>query len=336
MRLYKEEPMMKASPPIASSRSLRLSVLAAAAALAACGGSSSDDYLAYLADGHTYRFSVDTGRKEARFHDVPLGPGDGELAITGSAPALSFGRQPGAGATARLVVTKDDLVVGNAPLQGRATPFVAARKFLASAADAAGDYNVFAVRSPAPGDYVSAPATWRIESTGGLQVCAMQVPTRISSCPAESLVRYTLSMDGDQFVASAPAASPLRFRVARVGADRILLQAEASGTTGRFAIGLPDSASAFPATRVQAPSTDGAWSVVDHNGLNYSSEGVTAGGSAANFNGALGAGGASVPPGVRLFDGGGAYVMQSGRLTVLLGRPATPADGYLQIGVRPD
>jgi hypothetical protein len=328
---------MKSSPSPQLTRSLRIALLAGVAALAACGGGSSNDYVAYLADGHAYRFSVDLDRKEARFHDVPLGPGDGDLAITGSAPALRFGRQPGAGATARLVVTKDDLVVGNAPLQGRLTPFVAARKFLGSAAEAAGDYNVFAVRSPAPGDYVSAPATWRIESNGGLQVCAAATPTRVSACPAESLVRYTLSMEGDQFVASAPAAlPPLRFRVATSGGDRILLQAEASGTTGRFAIGLPDSPSAFRLSRLQAPSSDGAWSVVDHDGINYSSEGVAADGSVSNFSGSLGAGTANGPSGIRLLDGGTAYVMQAGRLTVLLGRANTQADGYLQIGVRPD
>lgn len=322
-------------------RSVRTLLLAlpVAATLAACGGGDDgNDHTAYLADGHVYPLSLDVDGGRAVFSPAQpkllMSPGIGAattLTLTGTRPVLRFGEQAGAGATARLVVL-DGLVVGNAPLQGRVTPFVAVNSATRSLADAAGEYNVFGVTTPAPGDYLSAPATWRIDAGGQLQVCAAARPIRVAACPAGSLTTYTVSVDGDDFVASAPAvATPLRFRIATADGERILLHAGG----GRFAIGLPDGSTGFRAARSQGPSTDGAWSVVDHTAINFSSEGVAAAGGASNFSGVLSSGPADTPAGVRQFDGGTAYVMQNRRLTVLLGRPATQGDGFLQIAVTP-
>jgi hypothetical protein len=317
----------------------RLGPLLCAAALAGCGGGSSgDEYTAFLADGHTHPFGLDLDRREARFVNTSGAAIEGPLAIVGDAPLYRFGRQTGPGATARLVVTTEDLVVGGAPIRGRVTPFVAARAWVRSLGEAAGDYNVFGVALPAGGEYASTVAAWRIEASGNLQVCAAGRPIQVSACPAGSLVSYTLRVEGDEFVASSPVATPpIRFRVAMSGGERVLLQGEtvASGQ-GRFAIGLPNTATAFRAGRSQATSSDGTWSVVDHDAINYSSEGVAVDGSASNFSGNLSAGTGDTPAGVRHFDGGSAFVAQGRRLTVLVGRPGTQADGYLQVAVKPD
>lgn len=233
-----------------------LAVFAFAAALGACGGGGggsggdgvtppvpdarNGNYAMYAADAREYILSLDF---DARTYRVT---GNGQdvqgrfVARNAQRGEFEFDTDgtpiPPPGAPRFNTLT--DAVVGSVRLPTGAVPFIAARSFATTFADAAGTYNFLASTRDAAAPSDSTIFSGEIVAAGTFRQCNHATIFTIAACPAASVGEYPLTISGNQFTATTPTNS-YPFRVAKIGNERVVLRASAAtATLRRFWVGM--------------------------------------------------------------------------------------------------
>ena len=277
-----------------SGRVARWSAVAGLAlALAACGGGGGGDtpveakapdarngtYTLVAADAEVYTLVLDFDA--ATYHVSGAGV-DQSGAVTQQGTTYSF--QPGnatgaTGASTTRFQVATDAIVGELPLSGGTVPFIAARKFVNTIADAAGTYDMLGRVVDATG---APPDTTiqqgQVTADGYVHVCNDPTIYDIPNCPGASLAVGTLTVSGDVFNAAFTTGN-VPFRVARVGADKVYLRGSpSSASTRRFVVGVP-SATTFNGDTFAGATTEPAWGTMTFTATDYSSTGTSPSGA---------------------------------------------------------
>lgn len=327
-----------------------LAAMACAAALAACGGgggggsepaappaatdSRNGDYVMYAGDAREYTLSLDFDAKTYRL----AGNGQdlaGTLREANTSGTFDFdpASTGPAAPNAPGFTWSADTAVGAFRLPSATVPFIAARSFVDTLADAAGTYNFLeTVRDTAapPDSFIF---TGELLASGTLRTCNDATIYRISLCPPGSIVTANVTVRDGEFRADA-GGGIYPFRIAKVGAARVFLRASASvGTSRRLQIGIPERA--FADGSFDGANTNGEGTATWLAGTTYN----------ANWNdgaanvirlGTVGTTGSDGPAGIARIDAGADghfFAMHDDELLVLVsahGNPTWP--GYLEIG----
>jgi len=302
--------------------------------------SRNGSYTAYLTTGERFTLTIDfdsaqyaTGSPEVTLGALPLA---GTFAGDSAAGSYVF-QGDGMGATTRFRYV-DDLIVGTFPSAAGVKPFIAARVFAQSIAEAAGSYSSFGINHANNADD-SRIFTERINTNGTLQICNDNVIYSIASCPAASLLTYTLVVSGDLFTATPTGAaaslySAFNFRVAKAANENIFLMGAINYTDGTrfFRVAVGESA-AFTGGTARGGTTLGEWGTATYTTTSYASTGLALDGHSISLSGSLSTMGTLGPSGMRILQAGSpAFVMQNTQLGLLLGPRGSVAAGYLQIG----
>jgi hypothetical protein len=348
----------KVCPPAASA-SWRLGALFAAVALAACGGGSDStstttatvapspaagalvvsdarngSYTAYTTGGERYTLTMNFDTQQYTLNSQVAAQ---TVAASGrfraDTVAGTFVFQPtgeAEGLTAKFRVT-DDLVVGSYKFNDGILPFVAARKFATTAAEAARTYNNFGINRVS-GVNDSRIYASRINANNTMEICNDNVVYAMDKCPAASILNYTLTLNTDLFTATRTGET-LTFRVARAGSENLYLYGAINANGDRFfRIGTVET-TAFPSGTARGGSTSGEWGTATFSQTAYSSTGTSATGSNINLTGTLSTIGTLGPTGMRGFtSGNNGFVMQNTQLAILLGARNSTSAGYMQLG----
>jgi hypothetical protein len=290
-------------------------------------------YTAYAANGQRFTLTLDFTQRTYSFTGLTYS----SYASSGSFAPGSAGNQvflTGSGVANATFRASDDLIVGGYDFGGGVQPFVAARRFAASAAEAAGLYNNLGVNHTSAGVGDSAIYSSRIDADGTLRVCNDNIVYTLNQCPATSIVTYTLTMNGANFVATAPGHDNFSFRVAYAGSEKIYLFAGVSPTTGTkyFRIGVLESPG-FGSGTAYGASTWGEWGTANFTSTSYASNGFAADGHAISLTGTLSVLTPLGPSGMRAFHATGyGFAIQNTQLAVLVGARGGASAGYMQIG----
>jgi len=297
------------------------------------GGADSRNgsYVAYSAAGERYTLTVDfdTGTYSVAGISFPTFQAAGSFTADNTAGTYLFQSSGVANARFRYV---DDLLVGSFDTGSGNKPFVAARYFAQSFAEAAGTYNILYVNRTTAGVGDSFIYQGRLGADGTLRLCFDNQIHTIDQCPAASIATYAVTLNGDQFTATAPSGTYFYLRVAKAGGRQIYLTAGVSLSTGTrgFGLGLPESAS-FPTMVTYGANTAGSWVSETLTTSRYVSSGVDASGQAVSLNGNLNS--FAGPAGFRVMYGTG-FVMQNPQLTALVGSRGGAYAGFMQLGAR--
>ena len=278
-------------------------------------------YQALSADGQERETRIDTARATISFAGVTrpfTASGDGQ---TWRLPGGGGWRAPA------------DLLVGTADLGTGVTPFIAARQFVASAAAIEGRaFNLFEI------DTTSSGRTSRVGtalvSNSVMATCLDTVPHAIADCPKELLRQYVLSQSSGAFSGYDVAHFELvKFRVATSGGALVLLRGEAIASGRVFQVGLASNADAVTSS-FEGGDGQGRWGTLDLAPSTLHEALTGADGAPTTFDGAV----IPVPGGpVGLATAtlgnapSSAWLLHDGPLALVLGQPATPVDGLLQL-----
>ncbi len=341
----------------AADTSWRLGGLFAAIVLAACGGGSDSSsttttnaapaagvlvvsdarngsYTAYTTGGERYTLTMNFDTQQYTLNSQVAAQ---TVATSGrfraDTVAGTYVFQPtgeAEGMTAKFRVT-DDLVVGSHKFNDGILPFVAARKFATTAAEAARTYNTFGINRVG-GVNDSRIYASRINANNTMEICNDNVVYAMDKCPAASVLNYTLTLNVDQFTATRTGET-FTFRVARAGTENLYLQGAINANGERFfRIGTVET-TAFPSGTARGGSTSGEWGTATFSQTAYSSTGTSATGATINLTGTLSTIGTLGPAGMRGFtSGNNAFVMQNTQLAILLGVRNSTSAGYMQLG----
>lgn len=257
----------------------------AALLVAGCGGGDSDprngDYTMVAANAREYTLTLDFNVMTYRVAGNGL---DQSGTITADGPAFDFSPGNAVGTTG-LSTTRfsmaTDTVVGEFVLPEGALPFVAPRKFVTTAAAAAGTYNFLGrVVDTAGGAPDSTIQQAEITADGHLKTCDDAVIYTMANCPAASVTTGTLTVSGTTFTSTTPGGA-YTFRVAQVGTDKVFLRDSAStGTTRRFIVGTPATTS-FPSATFLGGTTEPSWGTISVTSSSYTSTGSYRNGATA-------------------------------------------------------
>jgi len=242
----------------------RLSALIFACGLAACGGGGGSqtitqeaqssaaapapapapspdarngDYTLYASNARQYALTLDFDASAYRIVGNGLDE-TGAITAIGASFALT---PPGASPpvnNARFNVV-DTAVVGAFRFGGVVTPFIASRTFVATIAEAAGEYKFLSttVDPAAPSNNII--QTGEIVAPNTIRVCNDAVVATMAACPAASVATGTVSVTGADFRADFGTSGGYPFRVARIDGERVFLRASTStGTSRRFLVGI--------------------------------------------------------------------------------------------------
>lgn len=267
-------------------------------ALAACGGGGggddaaatptpdarNGDYTMIAANARDYTLSLDFDQKT--YHVTGNGlDQSGTITADGSAFDFSPGNSVGAtGTTTTRFTMATDTVVGEFVLPEGALPFIAPRKFLTTAADAAGTYNMLGRTVDTTGGPANSTIQQgRITADGHLETCDDNAIDEVTNCPVASLTTGTLTVSGDLFTSTTPNGS-FTFRVAQVGADKVYVRDSASNApTRRFVIGTPATTS-FPNATFLGGTTEPSWGTISVTSTTYDSDATYPDGTTATHN----------------------------------------------------
>ena len=327
--------------------------LACAAALAACGGggaggaggagdstlaagrstadSRNGDYVMYAGDAREYTLSLDF---DARTYRVRGNGQDlsGTIAETATPGRFGFDRTSGIPATpnAPRLNWFQDTVVGGFHLPSGTVPFIAARSFVTTLADAAGSYNVLVATRDTAGPPNNTVFSAELLASGRLRTCTDFI-IRISRCASVAMANITI--DGNLFTADTGTGS-YSFRIARVGSERIYLRAGASGASARrLEVGIPEGSFADGNFNGANSRGDGTSAVIDgatyralwHDGTNK-----------LEFDGTIATLGAAGPvgmAGIITADQGRFFAIRNSELIVLMAGPNNASvPGYVEFG----
>jgi hypothetical protein len=322
-------------------------------ALAACGGTDGSggssggggssasrddarngDYTVFAADARAYTLSLDFDRRSWRLRGDAL---DQSGAFSSDGGSFSFqSTAVVTGTNTARFQTATDAVVGGLRLGSAVLPFVAARSFVASIAEAAGVYHFLERTVDATAAPSSAIFQGEITAGGQLRTCGDATIHAIANCPSASVVTSTLTLADTQFTA-AGAGGSFSFRIAKLGSDRVLLRAGPStGSARRFWIAMP-ATSAFASGSFAGANTNGQWSTATLNATTHSASLLSEAG------GTLTRAGTSQPVGdsasglaslLRLAVPNSAnhFAIRNGALAAVVSAPdSTNAPGFLEI-----
>lgn len=199
-------------------------------------------------------------------YDLALDFDAASYTMAGAGNAQAFGAPVGSeytvGGAVRFRVA-EDLIVGGHDFGGGVLPYVAVRRFETSVADIAGQYTLVIRDVPAAGDATTRAAVAQI--TGNQMAVCIQdtasAPAPGTRCNPANQVTYVVAVSGGVFAAfDNSGAQVFRFFVARSGASRLIVGANAVGTTGdtQMRIGLQSQTSLLGGT-LGGPSSSGNW-----------------------------------------------------------------------------
>jgi hypothetical protein len=267
--------------------------------------------------------------------------------MAGAGNAQAFGAPSGSeytvGGAVRFRVGTD-LVVGGHDFGAGVQPYVAVRSFGTAVSDAAGTYT-FVIRDiPASGSATTRAAIAQI-SGNQMTVCvqgAASVQAPGTRCDPANQSSYTIAVSNGVYAAfDAGGTQAFRFFVARIGASRAIVGADAVGSAGarQMRIGLQTQPAVLGGT-LGGPSTSGNW--IPTLTLTPTSYLVAGAGTADDNSATLGAHASpetqeSLRTGVLVTGSDRLWVMQSAPLAVAFGDAgaAGSARGLLQIVLAP-
>ncbi|MGZ5179883.1 MAG: hypothetical protein ACXWC2_05370 [Ramlibacter sp.] len=334
----------------------RLATLACAALVSACGGgggggatpatpatttaadSRNGDYAMYAADARQYTLNLNFDAGTYRVTGNGL-----DLAGTLRARTTSgdFDLDNSSGATAAAGSPRfswfSDTAVGSFRLPSGTVPFIAARSFVTSVAQAAGTYNFLASIQDTAATANSAIYTGELLAGGTLRTCNDSTIYKISLCPATSVLTATVTVAGDQFVADTGTGT-YPFRVVNIGSEHVILRASAStGTSRRFLVGIPEVAAVADGT-FQGANTNGQWTTTTVARPNFSATWTAASATVNRTGSASSASGStSISPNglfaIGTTDAGSFFALRNNALFVMISaRGSTSFPGYVEIG----
>ena len=331
-----------------------------AATLAACGGGGGDaspapppdarsgNYTLLAVNGKEYALALDFDANTYRVSGNGVDQGG---SITASAGEFRFqpGNSPGAGRTSitRFTLADDNAVVGEVGLPEGELPFIAARVFETTLAGAAGRFNLLGRLLNADGSLDSTSIQQgEITAGGQMRTCNDRGIFEMPSCPASSVVSGTVTVAGDLYTWQAPAGD-VRFRVARIGGDKVFLRASpAPAGATRFVIGTPAVTRFTPGTFV-AGTSEPAWSTARIASgssaftFTFTVTGVSPAGVASTRTGTAGVVG--VPGsdtrasllGIATSDAGNFFAIRSTEIVAVIAARGNPfAPGFIALGKR--
>jgi hypothetical protein len=210
----------------------------------------SGSYKAIAANGNVYDLTIDFDA--------------GSYTMAGAGNAQSFGAPSGSeytvGGAVRFRVA-DDLIVGGHDFGAGVLPYVAVRSFGTAVADATGTYT-FVIRDvPTAGPATTRAAVAQV-SGNQLTLCLQNpsdAPAPGARCDPAKQTSYIIAVSNGVYAAfDAGGTQAFRFFVARSGASRILIGADATVDGRQMRIGLQSQPALLGGT-LGGPSTSGAW-----------------------------------------------------------------------------
>lgn len=191
----------------------------------------SGSYKAFTSDGRQFDLAADFSTQSFTFG------GNGENTMVPAAyvpgtPSYFFGSKGS-------FMAHHDLLAGDVPLDGKTPVFLAARKFVQTAAELDGrTFNAFGIATSGAGTPTSAFQTLAFGGSS-LQVCADAVPHAIASCPPVALSTWALTVaDGVFTGVDATHGDTITFQVAQSDSALVFLRAEPAAAGRVFQVGL--------------------------------------------------------------------------------------------------
>jgi hypothetical protein len=303
------------------------------------GDPRNGEYIALAANARDYVLTLDFVARTYRISGNGL---EQSGAIGGTGGDVSGFFFVPAGGAATVVNTArffqlDDTVVGGFRFPEGVLPFVAPRSFVSKLSDAAGVYNVLTRGVDTAAAASNTIFQAELTSTGLLRTCNDLQILSIAACPATSVTTGTVTIAGNVFTSTTPTGA-FPFRIARIGADKVLLRASPSSTTARrFWVGVPATA-AFASGSFAAVDTDGNFSSLT---LSATAHGATvstpSGTSFARSGGAqpVGPGGLASLLALTTASSGSFFALRSADLALVVSTlGSTAAPGFMAIGKR--
>jgi hypothetical protein len=226
--------------------------MAAILLLAGCGGGGgggggggttmvadvrNGEYTAFAADGHQYALTLSFNAMTYTVSGNSVNA-SGSFAAEGSGYVFLPAPTGAVRNNARFSLS-NDTVIGGFQSGSGVVPFVAPRSFVTTVTDAVGTYNFLAREVDPPAASNNAIFSGEITAARELRYCFNSQVYTIAACPAATIRSGPLTVSGSEFAAATPDGT-IRFRVARIGSDKVVLRASAStGTSRRFWVGTP-------------------------------------------------------------------------------------------------
>jgi hypothetical protein len=263
----------------------------------------------------------------------------GTITASGTEFLFNPGNSTGATGTttARFSVATDG-IVGEFVLPQGTLPFLAARNFVTTVAEAAGTYNMLGrTVDTAGGPPDTTIQQGDITADGQLRSCNDNTIFEIATCPSASVLAGTVTVSGSTFTANTPNGR-IVFRVAKIGPDKLFVRASASADTHRrFIIGTPATAAFTPGVFVGG-TTEPAWGTITMGPSSYASTARTPAGGTITRSGSSHAVGSDTRGSllaITTSDAGSLFAVSSTEIGVVLAarnNPVLPA--FMAIGKR--
>ena len=327
-----------------------------AGALVACGGGGGGSggtsspppptpdtrngaYTMVAADGREYSLTLDF---DAKTYQVTGNALDKSGAFQANGATFDFLPANSIGATGTSTTRFSyvaDTVVGEFAVATGAVPFIASRTFATSLPTTTMTFNMLGrTVDTATGAADTTIQQGQVTVDGHILTCDDNTIFEIASCPAGSTTTGTLSISGSVITAATSSGNGL-YRIATVGADKVLLRAsQSSGTTRRFVVGLPAS-STFAGGTFLGGTTEPAWGSATLATTSFSTTGTSPAGVTTTRSGTatqLGTGNSLASLlGMTTTNAGNYFATSSAQLGVVVSaRGSTAAPGFMAIGVR--
>lgn len=280
--------------------------------------------ISFSDDGSSGQYTMTSGANVSASFPFTLDASTGDYVVSGSA---------------RFRIAQD-LLAGGHDFGNGVLPYLAVRSFATTLAGAAGSYNL-ATRNLASGGATTTHGGTAVLSGNTLSICQsdLAVVASVNNCAAADRKDYFVTATGSGAFTAVLGAESYTFSVANSGAAKVLLSTgSAVDQSLQFRVGLQDSSLGVISSNVRGASTR-----ADFLAIALNNPGVAAGtvdymtplDSAAlvripnsTFTGPF-----SMLTGSRAADSARIYVMQAVPLVVALGDFASPASGFLQIGL---
>jgi hypothetical protein len=235
-----------------------------------------------------------------------------------------------------------DTVVGEYAVPTGPVPFIASRAFATSVPTTTLTFNMLGrnVDATTGAGITTTIQQAQVTSDGRLLICSDNIIYEIANCPAASTFTGTVTAAGDLLTATATAAngSIFTFRIATIGADKVLLRSYLSiDGSRRFLVGLP-AETTFSGGTFVGGTTEPAWGSATLTATTFATTGTSPTGVTTTRNGtATQVGGATFANllGVTTTDAGKYFAVAGSQLGVVVAaRGSTLAPGFMAIGVR--
>lgn len=221
-------------------------------------------------------------------------------------------------------------------------PFVASRALVKTQAALDGTYNRLGINMTATGGDSSITQIQIANGGTVLYLCNDNVIYRIDTCPAASVLTYTVSagatVDTWRIVNVANPSDNGTFAVARVGGENIYLSAgNVASTPPRsvFRIGLPERAT-WPTVVARGGATSGGWGTTGADASYYTRTQTLPDGTSGTLNATLGSMGTNGPLNMRAATFTGPnyhFASQSSKLFAMVGSRNPATAGAMEIGL---